>query len=108
MAVAHEFDQIDLLEAPGPKRVKADSHKSRRRPDQSHFIDDLIFVARDQPGENKDDLLELVKTRHSSHSGTPDIEYPENAGKPYEPDDIGLERARKDCRLEMIKIVKEV
>lgn len=33
---------------------------------------------------------------------------PANECKPYDPDDFGLDKAQRDCRFEMIKIVREV
>ncbi|GAO18648.1 uncharacterized protein UV8b_03395 [Ustilaginoidea virens] len=89
-----------------------------RRGERRHFIEDVVQTARDHSDDSVDRVLELVKLLHSpagSHSSqgsqpqtSQDFDYPDNAGVPYEPDDHGLEKARKDCRLEMIKIVKEV
>lgn len=80
-----------------------------------HFLQDLVDTARENAGDSSEQVLELVNLLHSpggthtaSSQSSKNFEYPDNIGIPYEPDEFGLEKARKDCRLEMLKIVKEV
>ncbi|KAF4946493.1 hypothetical protein FGADI_11131 [Fusarium gaditjirri] len=97
---------------------KADVKREISKPKKMealHFLQELVDTARENAGDSSEQVLELVNLLHSPGSthtqgsqSSKSFEYPDNVGDPYEPDEFGLEKARKDCRLEMLKIVKEV
>lgn len=107
-AIAFEFDQITLEKAES-RQTQRQSRRRLRSPKPDYdFIEDLLAEGRREPSAETRDVVERAKTRHSSHASSPDIEYPEHTGVAYEADEYGLEKAKKDCRMEMLKLVKEV
>ena len=106
--VAFEFSQITLEKA-DEKVINRRSRQRQRSPKSEYdFIEDLLQEGRLDSSAATKDVIDRAKTRHSSHASNPDIEYPEHPGVPYDADEYGLEKAKKDCRMEMLKIVKEV
>ncbi|EXL96786.1 hypothetical protein ACKRZS_005818 [Fusarium odoratissimum] len=113
----YEDNNVTLKTAkiePRKADVKTEISKPKRM-EALHFLQDLVDTARENAGDSSEQVLELVNLLHSpggthtaSSQSSKNFEYPDNIGIPYEPDEFGLEKARKDCRLEMLKIVKEV
>lgn len=99
VSASFETDRVKLIKAPDfkPQSSKPPQHEDRR-----HLIEDIVSYVesasdKDHQTHMKDVLAKLAKPNYRDHQGSA-----------YEACISGLEKARNDCRMEMLKIVKEV
>ena len=98
-SVALEFNQVKLIKA---TEWKPPHGKPSQPEDRMTLIEDIVSYVesasdKDHQTHMKDILGKLAKPSYREHQGSA-----------YEASISGLQKARKDCRIEMLKIVNEV
>lgn len=97
--VAYEFGKITLKKS----EWKEEGHAARKQEDRRKpELQEIIKHFEDNPSDSHDQEISWLKSFLAARNNRDhDAQY-------YEPTFAGLMKAKKDCRAEMIKIVKEV